>query len=90
MLTSVAGHTIDQDHFLACLSRAIRVVPTGFEVDGVPVDSASLLDALGARFTLTYRLRDLPEGLRVTDVSAQQDGFRVTVAGTGVTLSTGT
>ena len=70
--------------------RSIRVVPTGFEVDGVPVDSASLLDALGARFTLTYRLRDLPEGLRVTDVSAQQDGFRVTVAGTGVTLSTGT
>lgn len=69
--------------------RSIRVVPTGFEVDGAPVDSTSLLDILGARFTLTYRLRDLPRGLRVTDVAAQQDGFRVAVAGDDVALGTG-
>ena len=69
--------------------RSIRVEPTGFEVDGVPVDSASLLDALGPRFTLVYRLRDLPEGLRVTDVSAAADGFDVVVAGHDVRLPTG-
>jgi hypothetical protein len=69
--------------------RSVRVEPTGFEVDGSPVDSASLLDALGARFTLTYRLRDLPAGVRVTDVTAGPDGFRVAVAGHDVALPTG-
>ena len=69
--------------------RSIRVVPTGFEVDGVPVDSASLLDALGARFTLTYRLRDLPEGLRVTGVTARPDGFEVVVTGHDVVAAGG-
>jgi hypothetical protein len=69
--------------------RSIRVVPSGFEIDGVPVDSASLLDALGARFTLTYRLRDLPEGLRVTGVTARPDGFEVVVTGHDVVLPAG-
>jgi hypothetical protein len=69
--------------------RSIRVVPSGFEVDGVPVDSASLLDAVGARFTLTYRLRDLPEGLRVTGVTARPDGFEVVVTGHDVVLPAG-
>lgn len=69
--------------------RSVRVVPTGFEVDGSPVDSASLLDALGARFTLTYRLRDLPEGLKVTDVRATADGFRLVVAGKDVSVRAG-
>lgn len=69
--------------------RSIRVVPTRFEVDGAPVDSASLLDALGARFTLSYQLRDLPAGLRVTDVTARRDGFHVEVTGRDVELPTG-
>jgi hypothetical protein len=69
--------------------RSLRVEPTGFEVDGAPVDSASLLAALGPRFTLVYRLRDLPEGLRVSDVSAAADGFHVVVAGQDVRLPAG-
>ena len=69
--------------------RSLRVVPTGFEVDGAPVDSTALLDALGARFTLTYRLRDLPQGVRVTDVTARPDGFEVEVTGRDVTLNVG-
>jgi hypothetical protein len=69
--------------------RSLRVVPTGFEVDGAPVDSASLLDALGARFTLTYRMRELPPGLRVTDVTARPGGFEVEVTGRDVRLPTG-
>ncbi len=69
--------------------RSIRVVPTVFEVDGVPVDSAALLDALGARFTLTYRLRGLPEGLRVSGVTARPDGFEVVVTGRDVVLPAG-
>ena len=69
--------------------RAIRVVPTGFEVDGAAVDSASLLDALRARFTLEYRLTQLPAGVRLTDVVAQQQGFRVTATGSDVTVTTG-
>ena len=69
--------------------RSLRVVPTGFEVDGVPVDSASLLDTLGARFTLTYRLRDLPKGLRVTGVTARPDGFQVVATGHDVVLPAG-
>jgi hypothetical protein len=69
--------------------RSIRVVPTGFEVDGAPVDSPSLLDTLGARFTITYRLRDLPAGLRVSGVTARPDGFEVVVTGHGVVLPAG-
>ena len=69
--------------------RSLRVVPTGFEVDGTPVETAALLDALGARFTLVYRLRDLPAGLRVSDVAARADGFHVVVTGRNVTVPTG-
>jgi hypothetical protein len=69
--------------------REIRIEPTRFEADGVPVDSAALLDALGARFTLVYRLRELPRGLRVADVEPGPTGFRVVVTGSDVTLPTG-
>jgi hypothetical protein len=69
--------------------RSLRIEPTGFEVAGRSVDSASLLDALGARFTLVYRLRDLPPGLRLHSVQATADGFRVVVTGSDVTVPTG-
>jgi LmeA-like phospholipid-binding len=69
--------------------RSLRVVPTGFEVAGAQVDSSALLDALGGRFTLVYRLRGLPKGLRVTDVTAETKGFRVTVTGRNVSVPTG-
>jgi hypothetical protein len=69
--------------------RSLRVVPTGFEVNGASVNSASLLDALGARFTLVYRLTGLPAGLRVDSVTATATGFRVVVTGHDVTVPTG-
>jgi hypothetical protein len=69
--------------------RSLRIVPTGFEVNGTSVNSASLLAALGARFTLVYRLTGLPAGLRVDSVTATTTGFRVVVTGTHVTVPTG-
>ena len=69
--------------------RSLRIEPTGFEVAGRSVDAASLLDALGARFTLVYRLRDLPAGLKLESVQTTADGFRVVVTGTDVTFPTG-
>lgn len=69
--------------------RTIRVEPTRFEVDGEQVRSAALLDALGARFTLIYRLHNLPEGLSVRSVEPGPGGFRVLVEGSDVTLPTG-
>jgi hypothetical protein len=69
--------------------RSLRIEPTGFEVAGKSIDSASLLDALGARFTLVYRLRDLPAGLTLDSVQATPDGFRVVVTGKDVTFPTG-
>jgi hypothetical protein len=69
--------------------RSLRIEPTGFEVAGKSIDSASLLDALGARFTLVYRLTSLPSGLRVDSVTATSTGFRVVVTGRDVTVPTG-
>ena len=69
--------------------RSIRVEPTDLQVDGARVDSAALLDALGARLTLVYRLSALPRGVRVTVVDARREGFRVVVTGTDVTVPTG-
>jgi hypothetical protein len=69
--------------------RSLRIEPTGFEVAGKSVDSASLLDALGARFTLVYRLTSLPSRLRVDSVTATSTGFRVVVTGRDVTVPTG-
>jgi hypothetical protein len=69
--------------------RSLRIVPTGFEVNGTSVNSASLLNALGARFTLVYRLTSLPAGLRVDSVTATTSGFRVVVTGRNVTVPTG-
>ncbi|HEX4698383.1 MAG TPA: DUF2993 domain-containing protein [Actinomycetes bacterium] len=69
--------------------RSLRIEPTGFEVAGATVDGASVLDALGARFTLVYRLRDLPAGLTLSSVQATPDGFRVVVTGTDVKFPTG-
>jgi hypothetical protein len=69
--------------------RSLHIVPTGFEVNGTSVNSTSLLDALGARFTLVYRLTSLPAGLRVDSVTATATGFRVVVTGRDVTVPTG-
>ena len=69
--------------------RTVRVTPTQVEADGGRVPSAVLLEQLGARFTLTYRLRDLPEGLTISSVTPRRSGFRVVVNGTDVTLPTG-
>jgi hypothetical protein len=69
--------------------RSLRIEPTGFEVAGRSVDAASLLDALGARFTLVYPLRDLPAGLKLDSVQTTPDGFHVVVTGTDVTFPTG-
>ena len=69
--------------------RSLRIVPKGFEVDGTALDSAALLDALGARFTLVYRLTGLPAGIRVWSVTATTGGFRVVVTGHDVRVPTG-
>ncbi len=69
--------------------RAIKVVPTGFVLDGTEVGEQRLVDQLQGIYSLRYRLRDLPRGLRLTGLEPRQDGFRVVVTGTDVVLPTG-
>ena len=62
----------------------LRVTPDSFELaDGGPV-GASLGSELADRFTVSYRMRDLPEGVRLHRVAPRPDGFLVVVRGSDV------
>jgi hypothetical protein len=67
--------------------RTIRLEPREISVDGAGVGGA-ITASVEDRFTLTYRLASLPDGLQVEDVTAERTGFRVHVVGRDVTVST--
>jgi hypothetical protein len=65
----------------------LRIVPTGFELaGGEPVDSG-LRPLLVDRFSVTYPLRGLLDGLSVQRVTAAPEGFEVEISGDDVTLN---
>lgn len=69
------------------LDRRLRVEPTGFELaDGSSV-SAELEAALKEEFSVTYPLRELPDGVSVQEITAARDGFVVQVTGEDVTFT---
>jgi len=64
--------------------REVRVVPQRFELaDGGSVGGA-VAAQLGDRLTVTYELRELPDGLEVRSARATDQGFVVTVTGSDV------
>lgn len=66
--------------------RGLRIVPEAFELGDEGQVSAPVTEALQERFTVTYRLRDLPPSLEVSEVTAGPDGFEVEVRGSDVAL----
>lgn len=67
--------------------RRLRIVPESVGLaDGATVDPA-LTTELTERFTVTYRLRELPDGLRLRAVTPRESGFLVEVAGSEVSIA---
>jgi len=69
--------------------RRIRVVPTGIEVAGGGAVGADIRGLLVDELTVTYPLRDLPDGVSVDSITAARDGFVVRVTGEDVTFAAG-
>lgn len=67
--------------------RAVRIVPTSFEMAGASVGGPAVASALTDRFTLTYRLPGLPDGVRVEQVTPRAGGFLVLLTGRNVRVS---
>lgn len=88
----VLGVTIDVSSIARVRAdgKTLRVVPQSFELAGGDAVSASLEGVLKDRFSVSYRLRGLPDGVTVRRVAAQSDGFHVTLAGTDVTFDAAT
>lgn len=64
----------------------LRIVPTNVVVEGSgPVDDA-VTRLLGDRLTVSYRIPNLPEGVRVDKVTAVAEGLRVDASGRDVVL----
>ena len=69
------------------LDRRLRVEPTGFELEDGSSVSAELEAALKEEFSVTYPLRELPDGVSVQEITAARDGFVVRVTGEDVTFT---
>jgi LmeA-like phospholipid-binding len=61
--------------------RTLRLVPTGLRLRGGGSLDDRLTALLADRVQITYRIPDLPDGVRLERVSAGRDGFRVRVSG---------
>jgi len=85
----VLGETVDvvADSRVRARGDRVQVTPQSFELaDGGSV-GGSLAAQLADRFTVTYRLRDLPDGIELRDVRATDDGFLVRVTGRDVVFA---
>jgi LmeA-like phospholipid-binding len=64
----------------------LQVTPTSFALEGGGAVNARLARVLADRFTISYRLRDLPEGITIDKIVPTRSGFVVHVAGRDVPL----
>lgn len=64
----------------------LRIVPSGFELAGGETVDSGIRPLLVDRFSVTYPLRGLLDGLAVARVTARPDGFEVEISGEDVTL----
>jgi hypothetical protein len=84
----VLGETVDvvADSRVRARGNGVQVTPRSFELaDGGSV-GGTLAAQLADRFTVTYTLRDLPDGVELRGVRATDGGFLVRVTGTDVVL----
>jgi LmeA-like phospholipid-binding len=66
----------------------LLVTPTSFELAGGGGVDQRLSDLIANRFTFTYRVHGLPEGVRIDRITAAPDGFVVDASGRDVRLTT--
>jgi LmeA-like phospholipid-binding len=82
----VLGETVDvvADSRVRARGDRVQVTPRSFELaDGGSV-GGTLAAQLAERFTVTYTLRDLPDGVELRGVRATDGGFLVRVTGNDV------
>jgi hypothetical protein len=65
----------------------LRVTPTSFQLAGGGAVDDRLAQVLTDRFTINYRLGDLPEGVRIDKIVPAGNGLVVDVSGRDVRLS---
>jgi hypothetical protein len=85
----VLGETVEvvADSTVRARGDRVQVTPRSFELaDGGSV-GGSLAAQLADRFTVSYRLQDLPEGIDLRGVRATDDGFLVRVHGRDVVFA---
>lgn len=66
----------------------VRVTPQSFRLPGGGTVRGQLSAVLADRLTVVYRIRDLPDGLRIRDARSAPAGFVVRVAGDDVRVGT--
>jgi LmeA-like phospholipid-binding len=66
----------------------LLVTPTSFALAGGGAVDQRLSDLIANRFTFSYRVRGLPEGVRIDQITAAPDGFLVSASGRDVRLTT--
>jgi hypothetical protein len=85
----VLGETVDvvADSTVRARGDRVQVTPRSFELADGGSLGGSLTAQLADRFTVVYRLRDLPDGIELRDVRATDDGFLVRVTGRDVVFA---
>jgi LmeA-like phospholipid-binding len=64
----------------------LLITPTSVQLAGGGAIDAQLSNLIKDRFTLGYRIRGLPDGLKIERINPTGDGFVVSVAGRNVAL----
>jgi hypothetical protein len=65
----------------------LRVTPKSLQLAGGGAVDDRLGQLLANRFTISYRLRDLPEGIQIDKIAPAENGFVVDVSGRDVRLA---
>lgn len=66
----------------------VLVTPTSLRLAGGGAVDERLSGLLAERFTSSYRIRGLPEGVQIDRITPAHDGFVVDVSGRDVRLAT--
>jgi hypothetical protein len=66
----------------------LLVTPTSFELAGGGAVDQRLSDLIANRFTFSYRIRGLPDGIVIDRITPVDDGFVVDASGRDVRLAT--
>ena len=67
---------------------SLLVTPTSVRLAGGGAIDARLSSLINDRFTISYRIRGMPDGVQIDRITPAQDGFVVDVSGHDVRLAT--